>query len=246
MKSIVMMVCALLSLCLCRPCAAETDTRCFELRIYYAMPDKLEALEARFRDHTCKLFEKHGLENIGYWVPQENPENKLIYVIAGPSRAAHDTSWKAFIDDPEWKKVKEASEVNGKLVAKVDSVFLAATDFSPPSRRPARGRVFLNCGPTPRPRASWTRCKRVCRSHAGAVLQARHDACRLLDPHGRGEQPAHLRAGAREQGSRGHVVCEFRQVLAWDAAKKASEVNGVLVEKVDSVFMQPLDFSPIK
>src|SRR6185295_5916388 len=117
--------------CLNAYAAAKPDARCFELRIYYATPGKLDALEARFKDHTCALFEKHGFTNIGYWVPMENPDNKLIYVIASPSREAHDKAWEAFKADPDWKKALEASEANGKLVTKVENYYLTATDFSP-------------------------------------------------------------------------------------------------------------------
>ena len=79
------------------------DSRCYELRIYTAAEGKLEALNARFRDHTCALFEKHGLTNIGYWVPVDAKDNRLIYVISSPNRAAHTKSWKAFLNDPDWK-----------------------------------------------------------------------------------------------------------------------------------------------
>jgi hypothetical protein len=104
------------------------------MRTYYAAPGKLEELNKRFRDHTCALFEKHGMKNIGYWIPTEKDkgaENTLVYIIAHKSREEAKKSWAAFIADPEWKKVHAASEANGKLVTKIESVFLAATDFSP-------------------------------------------------------------------------------------------------------------------
>src|SRR4051812_32262685 len=82
---------------------AAEDTRCFEMRVYYAAEGKLDALHSRFRDHTCKLFEKHDITNIGYWVPIENPEQKLVYILAYPSRAAREASWKAFMADPDWQ-----------------------------------------------------------------------------------------------------------------------------------------------
>jgi heme-degrading monooxygenase HmoA len=107
------------------------DTRCYELRIYTANEGKLEALNARFRDHTCKLFEKHGLTNVGYWVPEDQSDNRLIYVISSPNRAAHTKSWKAFLNDPNWKKAYKASTKDGALVAKIDSTFMSATDYSP-------------------------------------------------------------------------------------------------------------------
>ncbi len=111
--------------------AAEKDDRCYEMRVYYAPPGKLDELHARFRDHTCKLFEKHGMVNIGYWVPLENTENKLVYVLAYPNREAREKSWKAFMADPDWQKAWKESEKNGKLVAKAESSFMEATDYSP-------------------------------------------------------------------------------------------------------------------
>lgn len=109
------------------------DSRCFEMRTYYAAPGKLEALNARFRDHTCALFKKHGMENIGYWIPADKDkgaDNTLIYIIAHKSREDAKKSWAAFINDPEWKKVQQESEANGKLVTKVESVYMSATDYS--------------------------------------------------------------------------------------------------------------------
>src|SRR6478752_1331464 len=85
--------------------AAEKDTRVYEMRVYSAAPGKLDALNARFRDHTMKLFEKHGLTNVGYFVPTgENKDNKLVYFIAAPSKEARDKSFKEFGADPDWKK----------------------------------------------------------------------------------------------------------------------------------------------
>lgn len=110
------------------------DSRCFEMRTYYAMPGKLEALNARFRDHTCALFKKHGMENIGYWIPADankGAANTLVYIIAHKSREEAKKSWAAFVADPDWKKAQKESEVNGKLVEKVESVYLSATDYSP-------------------------------------------------------------------------------------------------------------------
>lgn len=107
------------------------DSRCFELRTYYAAPGKMEALNARFRDHTCALFKKHGMEIVGFWIPTEGDKtNTLVYILAHKSREEAKKSWAAFIADPDWKKARAASEVNGKLTDKVESVFMAATDYS--------------------------------------------------------------------------------------------------------------------
>lgn len=110
----------------------HAENRIYELRTYYATPGKLENLLARFRDHTTKLFEKHGMQNIGYWVAADSPasQNTLIYVISHKDREAAKASWDAFRKDPVWVKAKDASEANGPIVEKVTSVFMNATDFS--------------------------------------------------------------------------------------------------------------------
>jgi hypothetical protein len=104
--------------------------RVFEMRTYYTHPGRLDALNARFRDHTNKLFVKHGMDLVGYWTPQNKPDT-LVYILAYPSREAREASWKAFQADPEWKKAAAESEKDGKIVAKVESVFLDPTDYSP-------------------------------------------------------------------------------------------------------------------
>lgn len=105
----------------------------YELRIYHANEGKLDALLARFRDHTVAIFNRHGLKSVAYWTPTDEPlkGRTLIYILKHPSRAEATANWKAFHDDPEWVKVSTASEVNGKLVEKVDSTYMTLTDFSP-------------------------------------------------------------------------------------------------------------------
>ena len=110
------------------------DGPVFEMRTYYANDGKLDDLLTRFRDHTVALFEKHGMENVGYFVPQDNPENVLVYFLSYPTRDARKASWKGFVSDPDWKEAFAASRVNGKLVAKVESKFLSLTDYSPKPR----------------------------------------------------------------------------------------------------------------
>ncbi|MFZ9090985.1 MAG: NIPSNAP family protein [Planctomycetaceae bacterium] len=102
----------------------------YELRTYYTPEGKLDALHARFRDHTMKLFEKHGIKNIMYWTPADKP-NTLIYVIAHQDMDAAKASWQAFREDPEWKRVAEESQRDGRLVQKVESVYMNLTDYSP-------------------------------------------------------------------------------------------------------------------
>jgi hypothetical protein len=118
-----------------QPPELDPRTAVYELRIYHAAAGKLAALNNRFRTHTLKIFEKHGMTNVAYWseagTPEE-PNGRVIYVLAYPSRAARDADWQAFRDDPEWKAVAAASEAQGKLVDKVDSIFMNMTDYSPP------------------------------------------------------------------------------------------------------------------
>lgn len=112
---------------------AKADSRFFELRTYTTNDGKLDALLTRFRDHTTKLFEKHGMTNVAYWVQEskEGEPEKLIYVMAYPDRESRDASWKGFLNDPDWQKVYAESTADGKLVSKVESVFMSPTDFSP-------------------------------------------------------------------------------------------------------------------
>ena len=126
------MIRKLLPLLLLFGAVALAENRVYELRTYTAAEGKLEALKARFRDHTITIFKKHGIESIGYWVPQDGDRSKntLIYIVAHPSREAATKNWAEFQADPEWKKVAAESEANGKLVLKVESVFMDPTEFS--------------------------------------------------------------------------------------------------------------------
>jgi len=113
--------------------AADGPGRVFELRTYHTPDGKLADLHKRFRDHTCALLEKHGAELVGFWTPQDAKDGKdktLIYLVAFPSREAAEKTWKAFREDPAWIKARAASEVNGPLTEKVESVFLEPTDYS--------------------------------------------------------------------------------------------------------------------
>ena len=110
------------------------DSRCYELRTYYAAPGKLEELHARFRNHTMRLFKKHGMEVVGFWGPTDKDkgsENTLVYVLVFPSREAREKAWQEFRTDPEWQAAAKESEKNGKLTEKVDSVIMKSTDYSP-------------------------------------------------------------------------------------------------------------------
>ena len=238
--------------------AAEPDTRCFEMRTYFAAPGKLDDLLARFRDHTVKLFEKHGITNIGYWVPVENTANKLVYVIAFPNREARegaDGSWKAFAKDPEWQSAQKASEANGKLVAKVESVFLNATDFSP-AIKPSVGngpRVFELRTYTTTP-GNLGRLQARFRDHTVALFE-KHGMTNLFywtpmaDQKNADSTLMYLLAHKDADAAKASFTA-FRADPVWVAAKDASEKEGggslTVPDGVKSEFLKATDFSPTK
>ncbi|HUY90940.1 MAG TPA: NIPSNAP family protein [Pirellulales bacterium] len=234
--------------------AAEPDPRVFEMRTYYAAPHKLEALHARFRDHTTKLFEKHGMTNIGYWVPLENPERKLIYVLAYPSREERENAWQAFGADPDWKRAKEASEVDGKLVDKVEIKFLKATDYSPeikPSH--ADERVFELRTYTTTP-GNLDALNSRFRDHTVALFK-KHGMTNiaywnlLSDQEGAEDTLVYLLAHRSPQAAQ-ESFAAFGADPAWKSALKDSETKagGPLTVKggVKSLFLKATDYSPIR
>lgn len=236
--------------------ANERDTRLFEMRTYYAHPGKFEAMLARFRNHTVRLFAKHGMTNIGYWVPVgDNPERMLVYVLAFPDAESREKSWKSFIADPEWIQAFNESHKDGPLVARMESLLLRTTDYSPQvSEKPAsEERVFELRTYTVSP----------------GRLPALHDRFRqhtmkLFEKHGM----TNLWYWSPEKGQKGedntliymlaHRSVEaarksfaaFREDPAWLAARKASEekAGGSLTtpDGVKSLFLKATDFSPIR
>lgn len=108
-------------------------TGVFELRTYTTLEGRLPNLNARFKNHTLKLFEKHGMKNVMYWTPtdEKTANNTLIYVIWHASPEAAKKSWDGFRADPDWIKARDESEKDGKIVAKVESVYMKATEYSP-------------------------------------------------------------------------------------------------------------------
>jgi hypothetical protein len=113
------------------PSASPAETRVFELRTYYAAEGQLDALNARFRDHALRLYRKHGMTPVGFWSPAGNPDNKLVFLLAYPSRAARDAAWRSLATDPEWVRARKATDRNGKLVRFIEEEFLTPTDYSP-------------------------------------------------------------------------------------------------------------------
>jgi hypothetical protein len=232
--------------------AAEPDTRCFEMRTYYAAPGKLDDLLARFRDHTVKLFEKHGMTNIGYWVPIDNKDNKLVYVLAFPSREARNKSFKEFGADPDWKTAAKASEEKGKLVTKVESVFLSATAFSPeirPSVAPPRVFELRIYTTTP---GNLGRLLSRFRDHT-LTLFAKHGMTNLFywtpmaDQKNAESTLVYMLAHKDAEAAKASFAA-FRADPDWIAAKEASEKEGggslTVPDGVKSEFLKAADFSP--
>ena len=120
------------------PAASKlTGPALYELRTYYVNPGKLEAIKTRFRDHAVKLQIKYGMTQVAHWVKEgaePDGSNILVYILAYPNRAARDASWAAFRADPEWQAAATASELNGKLLSKVESMYMTMTDYSPHPR----------------------------------------------------------------------------------------------------------------
>lgn len=238
--------------------AAEEDTRCYEMRVYYAAPGKLDELHARFRDHTCKLFEKHGIVNVGYWVPTENLESKLIYLLSYPDREARDKSWKGFMADPDWKAAHKASEAKGTLVAKVESTFLQATDYSP----------AIKPGVASPPRAFELRTYTASAGNLDALnARFRDHTVKLFAKHGMENFGYWTMSDKKAKGAGNTLIYllahksqeaaadsfkSFRTDPEWVAARAASEkkAGGSLTEGgmagVKSVFLKPTDYSQTK
>lgn len=113
--------------------SAQEDGKVYELRIYTATPGNLDNLQARFRDHTIRIFNNHGMKIVGFWTPtsEEEADDTLIYVLEHASQEAANASWQAFGQDPEWKSVSAASNANGPILAGVERRYMKATDYSP-------------------------------------------------------------------------------------------------------------------
>jgi hypothetical protein len=235
--------------------AAATDTRCYEMRIYYAHPDRLEALHTRFRDHTTKLFAKHGMGQLGYWVPNDNPERQLIYILSYPTHQAREASWKAFMADSDWKKAQKASEESGPIVAKVKSTFLTASDISPAIEakiaQPARSFELRTYTCTDGNLPALTR---RFRDHTISLF-SKHGMSHLgYWNYATGEKGAertliYLLAHKSPEAAAASFKA-FRDDPAWKAAREASEkaAGGSLTvpDGVKSVFLTPTDYSQTK
>lgn len=226
----------------------------YELRTYHAADGKLDDLLSRFRDHTTKLFGKHGMTNVGYWVPAENPDHLLVYLLSYPNREARDISWKSFMADPAWREAAAASEVAGKLVEKVDQLFMTETDFSKGFGNIGDGKHLFEM------RTYTTTPGHLPNLHS----RFRDHTCELFEKHGI-TNLAYFQLSPDQKGAENTLLYfiahqdmasatkswnEFRADPLWIDAKQKSEdaADGPLTTEdgVKSIFLKPTDFSPVK
>lgn len=230
----------------------------YEMRVYYTNEGKLDALHARFRDHTMALFEKHGMTNVGYFVPTgDNPEQKLVYFLAYPDREARDAAWKAFLADPDWQAAYKASTAEGRLVKNVTQSFLETTDFSPADglANKAAGDRVVQLRTYTATEGNLPSLDARFRDHT-IDLFAKHGIENLIYWHRAASEPhadrmlVYLIGHASEEAA-AESFAAFRKDPAWTAARKASEekAGGSLTEKKNGVvaeFLKPTDYSPWK
>jgi uncharacterized protein YbaA (DUF1428 family) len=231
--------------------AKKADNRYFEMRIYYCHPGRLDALIQRFTNHTTKIFEKHGMTNVGYWIPTNNTENALYYILAYPSQAARDSSWKHFSSDPEWKTVSKKSEETGKIVAKVTSVFMNATDFSP-KIKPSGGpidQVFELRTYSQLPGRNPAILARF-RDHTMKIFK-KHNIKNIAYFTTIEKDPAvqsklvYIVAHPSEEAAKANWTA-FVNDPKWKQVSTDSEKDGKIIEKIESIFMTPTSFSTIR
>lgn len=228
----------------------------YEMRIYHPTPGKYAAIVDRFRQYTTKIFASHGMTNIGYWTPTDTADHRLIYILSYPNMEARNADWKAFGDDPAWKEVVAKTEANGKLVDHVDQIFMTQSNISPPiqANTGLGERTFELRTYTAAPGKLTDLVARF-RDHT-QTLFINHGMTNIAywittetDTKGQasGQQAKliYILAHPSEAEGRQHFK-EFAADPAWVKARDASEANGKLTEKVESVYMKPTDYSTIK
>ncbi len=229
--------------------AQDTDNRYFEIRTYHCNENKRPDLIKRFQEHTIRLFKKHGIENIAYFIPTDTSNYSLVFILAYPSKDQRDIRWNNFATDPEWIAAAKKSEENGRLVAKVDQVFTRIVpELSSKIKNSKKQRIFelrtYHCYP----------------GKLDAITARFRDHTRkLFEKHGMtnivywysvekdDKQPdlVYMLAHKSEAAAKASFNA-FRADPLWQEAARKSEENGKIVEKIDLVFLQPLAFSPLK
>ncbi|ADQ17539.1 NIPSNAP family protein [Leadbetterella byssophila] len=216
----------------------------YELRVYHCNEGKLETLLTRFRDHTTKLFEKHGMRNEGYWIPAQGNEQVLYYILSYPSKEDREASWKGFMADPVWQEVARKSEENGKIINKIDSYFmtenkdLSRNQFSLPSNGIFELRIY-DILPD-----QYARIVKRFKDHTQSLFEKQGMINMMYYDTEKNELLyllSHTSLEAAEKAWKG-----FRSDPAWLKVKDDSEKPGPIVKEVHSIFLKPTDFSAIK
>ena len=231
---------------------SDANSRLYELRTYYASEGKLQDLMNRFQNHTLKYFHTYNMRLEGFWLPLgENKENKLVYLLSYPSREARDKSWKEFMADKGWIAVMKNSAVNGEIVAKIESIFLKTTDFSPNNIKSVGNRVFE------------LRTYKTTLNHLPNLMSRFRDHTLKLFENNGMTNIMYWNPTDKEQGSEDMLIYflahkskedglasfkTFGGSPEWQAVKKASEekAGGSLTVSVKSEYMVPVEFSPLK
>jgi hypothetical protein len=231
--------------------ASAADPPIYELRVYVCNAGKLDALNTRFRDHTLRLFEKHGMKNVAYWTPVEGDaaSTTLYYILEHASRDAAKASWAAFLADPDWKQVAaQSAAAHGQILAsRPASTYLSRADFCPA------------IGPADPSKVYELRTYVAAEGKFDALLaRFRDHTDELFARHGiksvgywipTDEPAAHntliyvLQHDSREAADANWK--KFRADPEWQAAKAASEQGGpLLAGPPGSVYLKPVDYSP--
>ena len=231
-------------------------TPLYEVRIYHPTPGKYAEIVDRFRQYTTKIFASHGMTNVGYWTPTDTADHRLIYVLSYPNMDARNASWKAFGEDPAWKAVVAKTEANGKLVDHVDQIFMSRSTLSPDIKPQsgAAGRVFEMRTYTATPGRLENVVARF-QDHTKALF-TKHGMTHIgywitTETNTKGEASGqqakliYILAHPSEAEGKQHFK-EFGADPDWIKARDASEANGKIVEKVESVYLNPTDYSTIK
>lgn len=234
---------------------ASTSPSVYEMRVYSIAPGKAEALHNRFRNHTLRLFVRHGIESVGYWMPTDTADQRLHFLLRYPSREAREASWKAFVADPDWQAAYKASEASGALVNKVENPFFIRTDYSPAHRKGniSNGGVFeLRTYTTPPGRLPNLDAR--FRDHT-LKLFAKHGMTNWLYFHRMADQPeadvnlTYFLTHASQTAAKASFSA-FGADPAWKSAREASEkaAGGSLTTNggVKSLFLAATDYSPTR
>ena len=102
----------------------------YELRIYHMHPGKMDGINARFGNHTLKLFKNHDIKVVDFWLDATGAE-KLYYICEFPDQATKEAAWVTFGADPEWKRVYEESHKDGPIVERVESFLMTRAPYFP-------------------------------------------------------------------------------------------------------------------